>query len=77
MKCPIQEIKMKRGYAAFYGEYEVTDPIGVYDTLEKAKKAVTDHDHRYNTEVIEYNLITGERLGLYIYYIQTKKWEKV
>jgi len=67
---------MKHAYVAFYGEYEAPYPIGVYDTLEKAKKAVTDHNHKYNTEVIEYNLITGESLGLYIYYIQTKKWEK-
>ena len=27
-------------YAAFYGEYEEPFPIGVYDSLEKAKSAV-------------------------------------
>ena len=46
-------------FAAFYGEYDTNHPIGVYDTLLRAKQAVEESNPAYDTEVIKYDVSTG------------------
>lgn len=65
---------MNTVFAAFYGEYEEPYPIGVYDTVGKAKKAVENSNPSFNTEVIEYNLETGEQVSILHFNKSTSTW---
>lgn len=59
-------------YAAFYGEYDESYPIGIYNTLAKAKQALIDSNPTYNTEVIKYNLTDGTAVTTYYYSVRNK-----
>lgn len=61
-------------YAAFYGEYEESYPIGVYDTLTKAKEAVLTSKPTCNTEVIMYDTTTGKPTTTYYYFVHDGTW---
>lgn len=67
-------------FAAFYGEYEEPHPIGIYDSLDKAKEAVEKSNPNYDTEVKEYDLVTGcvinEWLFSFSFNHKDKKWTK-
>jgi hypothetical protein len=68
---------MSNVFLAIYGEYEEPLPIGVYDTLEKAKEAVVNSNPSYDTEVEEYDPTTGRNVATYYYnkVYKTKSWE--
>ena len=58
---------MMFAYVALAGEYEEYAPLGVFDTLEKAKKAVEDSKPTYSTCVYLYELFSGEVVNEWLY----------
>lgn len=56
-----------RLYVAIEGEYEVAWPLGIFSTLELAKKCVEDKKASYGGEVLVWDLDCNAPIGEYRY----------
>lgn len=66
-------------YVAIAGEYEVAFPLGVFDSLDKAKVCIEKSSPTYEAEVLVYILSSGERIKKYSYgqdYTEECGWSK-
>ena len=61
-------------YVALEGEYEAYMPLGVFGSLEAAKKCVDNSKPSYNTEVAVFDTISGQHQNT-IRYMIDGGWE--
>ena len=65
-------------YLALSNDYEDSFPVGVYNTLKEAKKAVENSKPVFTASVLMYDTKTGKCLLKYDYYLYktTPFWGK-
>ena len=65
-------------YLALSNDYEDSFPVGIYNTLKEAKKAVENSKPVFTTSVLKYDTKTGKCLLKYDYYLYktTPFWGK-